>query len=127
MIDKYNFIDSLNRDRARGNLAPHQLILLISFFKLKKDSLTIDELIVEFDNNWQVYKQLFKSTNKNIGMPLQAMLNKGLISIGTSGFISNFRSREEVVNKVNIVVIERELKGFLNEANLSDLIDRITS
>lgn len=34
MIDNGEFIDFLKRDKARRNLAPHQIILLISVFNL---------------------------------------------------------------------------------------------
>lgn len=125
MIGQDDFIDSLKRDRARGNLAPHQIILLISFFNLGKDRLTIHELILEFDKNWETYKHLFKSTNRNIGMPLKAMLNKNLISIQTSSLIENYKSTTEIIEKVAKVILEKELCHFLGKTNSNILLTRL--
>ncbi|WP_293786889.1 hypothetical protein [uncultured Pedobacter sp.] len=125
MLDQDNFIDSLKRDRARGNLAPHQIILLISFFNLGKDRLTIHELVSEFDKNWETYKHLFKSNNRNIGMPLKAMLNNNLITIETFSSIENHRNTREILSKIILVSLSETLTEFFTSVNKEYLETRI--
>jgi hypothetical protein len=124
-LDK--FINELKRDKAHGGTSPHQIILLISFFNLGKHKLNIDELILEFDKNWEKYKDLFKSTNRNIGMPLKAMMNKKLINLETIKPIQNYRDVRGIYENVRSVSLSEDTINFLKKINLSHLIDRIQS
>jgi hypothetical protein len=130
MMDKYKFfIDNLKRDKARGNLAPHQIILLISFINLdssfSKNQYNIDELIKEFDANWNINAHFFATKNNNIGMPLKALLNKNLIEIKTNEVIINYRNRNEISLKVGCIKLSQELMDFLNSVDVKYLEKRI--
>jgi hypothetical protein len=123
------FIDSLKRDKASGNTAPHQIILLISFLNLS-DSLDnnqykIQELALEFDANWVKYSHLYLTKNKNIGMPIKAMINKGLIEIKILESILNYRNKKEIFSKIENLRLSNELKVFLNTINIKYLEQRI--
>lgn len=130
-MDKELFIDNLRRDKASGNLAPHQIILLISFKALTsyfmKNQYHIDELIKEFDTNWSKYSHLFTTKNNNIGMPLKALLNKNLIEIKTNDAILNFRNRNEILTKIDSIKFSQELIAFLSSIDIEYLERRITT
>ena len=125
MMNKDLFIDNLKRDKASGNLAPHQIILLISFLNLSaafsKNQLILEELIKEFDTNWGKYSHLFTSKNNNIGMPLKALLNKNLIEIKVNEAILNFRSRTEILLKITSIKLSQELIAFLGIVDIEYL------
>lgn len=127
MIDNDDFIASLKRDKARGYLAPHQIILLISFFNLGKEKLNIDELIKAFDENWKKYAYLFNSKNRNIGLPLKALSNKGLVIMYLLQPIDNFRNVNELIEKVKSISFSDELISFLKKVNLEYLESRISN
>lgn len=124
------FIEGLKRDRARGSIAPHQIILLISFLNLTnslaKNHYKIEELSIEFDSNWAKYSHLYSTKNINIGMPIKAMMNKSLLEIKTKDTIFNYRKRKEILSKIETIKLSNELKTFLNSVNLDYLIRRIT-
>ena len=73
------FIDGLKRDKARGFLAPHQIILLITLFDSFKendlDTFDIVSLNSRFKENWKAHKNKFKTKNNKIGLPLKAFIN----------------------------------------------------
>jgi hypothetical protein len=52
-MDIKEFIDSLKRDKARGALAPHQIILLLSLHKLNSENkskiLKLEDLMGTFN------------------------------------------------------------------------------
>ena len=104
------FIDGLKRDRARGSLAPHQIILLIALSKIYKKSgkILTDILILntEFQEVWNIYKNQFKTTNNKLGMPLKAFVNNGYLTIQISEEINDFRNLSELESKISKLVIE---------------------
>lgn len=104
------FINNLKRDKARGSLAPHQIILLISLSKIYKKSGKImnDVLILnsEFQEIWNTYKTQFKTTNNKLGIPLKAFVNKGYLTIQISEEINDFRKLSELESKISKLVIE---------------------
>jgi hypothetical protein len=125
-----DFIDSLSRDKVRGDIAPHQIILLISLLNLYtpllKKQIDIDELIKEFDLNWNKYDYLYKSINKNAGLPLKALYNKGLLTIDMYKPIEDYRNMGEISQKIQKISLNDELTRFLSLAKLESLKSRIT-
>ena len=62
-----SFVDNLKRDKARGSLAPHQIILLIALSKIYKESgKNLNDILIlnsQFQEVWNTYKNEFKTTN----------------------------------------------------------------
>ena len=128
-IDK--FIDGLKRDKARGNLAPHQIILLITLFDgFKEDDsgiFDIANLNREFKENWKAHQSKFETKNNKIGLPLKAFINKGYIKIETSDVINDFRNNSELESKISMLKIDNILIDIFRKMNSnSSLIERIT-
>jgi hypothetical protein len=125
------FIDGLKRDRARGSLAPHQIILLIALSKIyKKSGKVLTDILIlntEFQEVWNIYKNEFKTTNNKLGMPLKAFVNKGYLSIEISEEINDFRNLLELESKISKLVIDDVLITFLKADKIEEyLISRIT-
>jgi hypothetical protein len=125
------FLNNLKRDKARGSLAPHQIILLIALSKIYKKSGNIltDILILnsEFQEVWNTYKNQFKTTNNKLGMPLKAFVNKGYLTIQISEEINDFRNLSELESKISKLVIEDVLITFFKADKIEEyLISRIT-
>lgn len=120
------FIDNLKRDRARGELAPHQIILLIALHKLytenKTKTIEIDDLIDAFSLIWKEHQHSFKTKNCNLGMPLKVFVNKGYLEINIKEDIKDFKSKTELRSKITQIRISQillklfknsELEGYL--------------
>jgi hypothetical protein len=125
------FIDGLKRDRARGSLAPHQIILLIALSKIYNKSRNnyIDILGLNslFQEVWNTHKNQFKTTNNKLGMPLKAFVNKGYLLIQISEEINDFRNLSELESKISKLVIEDVLITFFKSDKIEEyLISRIT-
>lgn len=125
------FIDGLKRDRARGSLAPHQIILLIALSKIyKKSGKVLTDILIlntEFQEVWNTYKNEFKTTNNKLGMPLKAFVNKGYLTIKISEEIKDFRNLTELETKISQVVIEDVLITLFKEDKIEEyLITRIS-
>lgn len=125
------FIDGLKRDRARGSLAPHQIILLIALSKIYKKSGTILTNILilnsEFQEVWNTYKNQFKTTNNKLGMPLKAFVNKGYLTIEISEEIIDFRNLIELETKISKLVIEDNLIPLFKIEKIEEyLVSRIS-
>ena len=90
------FVNNLKRDKARGNLAPHQIILLIALsniYSISKSNLTdITTLNNEFQKVWKEYKNLFISKNNKVGLPLKAFVNRGYLNLIINECINDFRN-----------------------------------
>lgn len=130
-MDINEFIDNLQRDKARGSLAPHQIILLITLSKIYKKSGAIltDILILnsEFQEVWNTYKNEFKTTNNKLGLPLKAFMNKGYITIEISEEINDFRNLLELESKISNLVIDDLLIKLFKTDNIEEyLISRIS-
>jgi hypothetical protein len=125
------FIDGLKRDRARGSLAPHQIILLIALSKIyKKSGKVLTDILIlntEFQEVWNIYKNEFKTTNNKLGMPLKAFVNKGYLSIEISEEINDYRNLLELETKISKLAIEDILITLFNADKFDEyLISRIT-
>jgi len=124
------FVKGLKRDKARGNLAPHQIILLISFLniyvKLESKYFDITELESEFQQVWEDYKSQFASTNNNIGLPLKAFINRDYIRLTLKSDISNFRNTKELKREISTIEIDTILIQLLQQNDIkSYLISKI--
>jgi hypothetical protein len=125
------FIDGLKRDRARGSLAPHQIILLIALSKIyKKSGKVLTDILIlntEFQEVWNIYKNEFKTTNNKLGMPLKAFVNKGYLSIEISEEINDFRNLLELETKISKLAIEDILITFFKIEKIEEyLVTRIS-
>lgn len=104
------FIGSLKRDKARGKLAPHQIILLTALYRLyyknKTSTFNIDELIIEFNEIWENNKLKFHSINNNIGMPLKVFEKKGYLHLKHKN-------------------IENRIEDYRNTTNLKESIEGV--
>ena len=123
------FIDNLKRDKARGNLAPHQIILLISLYqshtKHKSNYINITELITYFDQAWEENNDKFKSKNCNPGMPIKAFINNEYLDVSMTEEI-NFRNRNELESKIlDIKITPLLINLFKQEGIYKYLISRI--
>ena len=125
------FIDGLKRDRARGSLAPHQIILLIALSKIyKKSGKVLTDILIlnnEFQEVWNIYKNEFKTNNNKLGMPLKAFVNKGYLSIEISEEINDFRNLLELETKISKLIIEDTLITFFKSDKIEEyLVTRIS-
>jgi hypothetical protein len=132
MTNLNDFVSELRRDKARGEIAPHQIILLISFFhlshSLKKGVFSIGEINMEFQRNWDLYCLQFKSRNNKVGMPLKALYNKGLIQLEIVDIINDFRNLNDLQSKISSVKLHKKLIHFLGIDDVHDfLISKINS
>ncbi|OXA71232.1 hypothetical protein B0A67_13295 [Flavobacterium aquidurense] len=130
-MESKEFIDGLKRDKARGNLAPHQVILLIAFLNLHEVSnrskiYDISRLIEEFKKVWINHQFKFETKNNNIGLPLRALVNAGYIEIEVISPIKDYRNKQELKSKITKLVISNILDElFHNENLMEELSSRI--
>lgn len=125
------FVDNLKRDKARGSLAPHQIILLITLFDTFKEDnsgiFDIANLNRKFKENWKAHQNKFKTKNNKIGLPLKAFINKGYIEIKTNDDINDFRNNSELESKITMLKIDSILLNIFRETKSNSyLIERIT-
>lgn len=120
------FIDKLKRDKARGNLAPHQIILLLSLHKLysenKSNIIEIDDLLDFFTITWKEHQNSFKTKNCNLGMPLKVFVNKDYLEIAIKEDINDFRSKRELRSKITEIRINRVLVNLFKNAQFIDYL-----
>jgi hypothetical protein len=126
-----NFVDNLKRDKARGSLAPHQIILLIALLKVyKKSGSALNDILIldnEFQQVWNTYNSEFKTSNNKLGMPLKAFVNKGFLTIQISEEINDFRKLSELESKISKLIIEDVLIALFKIEKVEDyLISRIS-
>lgn len=129
MVDE--FINDLKRDKARGNLAPHQIILLIALYNLSDQghifNFNIIELNAEFQKVWKEHQSKFKTRNNKIGLPLKAFLNREFIQIELTDTISDFRKNQELEEKITELRIGNEIKKIMKQIEVKEyLITRIS-
>ena len=125
------FVNNLKRDKARGNLAPHQIILLIAlsniYFVSKSNSTDVYTLNIEFQKVWNTYKNEFKTTNNKLGLPLKAFVNKGYLTIQISEQIIDFRKLSELESKISKLLIEDVLITLFKIDKIEEyLVSRIS-
>lgn len=124
------FIDNLKRDKARGNLAPHQVILLIALYKIYKQHnsnfIDITQLIETFTKVWKENQNLFKSKNSNPGMPIKVFVNRGYLEIEIKEDIVDFRNKTELKEKISKIIIKKILLNLFTVDQIEEyLICRI--
>ncbi|TXD53924.1 hypothetical protein [Polaribacter sp. IC063] len=121
------FIDNLKRDKARGELAPHQIILLISLYNLSIENnsktLNIEDLISTFNKVWKENQDKFKTKNCNLGMPLKVFVNREYLEINIKEDIVDFRSKTELISKITEIRICLRLLNFFNNTELEDYLE----
>jgi len=124
-----DFIDNLKRDKARGNTAPHQVLLLISLHNLYNEKRHFDfeikEIISSFDETWKKYEHLFQTKSKIVGMPLKAFYNQGFIDLEFYTEIKDFRNKNSLEQNIKAIVLNNSLKDFLTTANVKNLERRL--
>jgi hypothetical protein len=130
-ITPEEFVNVLKRDKIRGSLAPHQIILLITLSKIHNKSrnnhIDILDLNNEFKQVWDTYKDEFKTINNNLGMPLKAFVNKGYLAIQISEEINDFRKLSELESKISKLIIEDVLIALFKIEKIEEyLISRIS-
>lgn len=117
------FVDGLKRDKARGALAPHQIILLISLHKLysenKSNIIEIDDLMDAFSLTWKEHQNSFKTKNNNLGMPLKVFVNRDYLKIEIKENIIDFRNKTELKSKIKSININLVLLNLLKNPEFS--------
>jgi hypothetical protein len=125
-INVENFINNLNRDKARGDIAPHQIILLISIDKLYKENessiIHINNLVKTFDFVWEQHQDSFKTNNNNLGMPLKVFVNRGYLEIEIKEDIIDFRNKTELKSKIISLKINSVLLNLFKSQNLAQYL-----
>ncbi|MGY0391178.1 hypothetical protein ACW5R3_01295 [Bizionia sp. KMM 8389] len=126
------FVDNLKRDKARGDLAPHQIILLLSLHKLysenKSNTFEIDDLMDAFNLTWKEHQKSFKTKNCNLGMPLKVFVNKEYLEIDINEEINDFRSKTELRTKITSIIISQLLLTLLKKTEFYNYLKtRISS
>jgi hypothetical protein len=120
------FIDNLKRDKARGELAPHQIILLLSLHKLysenKSSIIEIGDLMGAFSLIWKEHQNSFKTKNSNLGMPLKVFVNREYLEIDLKEGINDFRSKTELKSKITQIKIHQILLNILKNGKCSDYL-----
>lgn len=117
------FVNGLKRDKARGQLAPHQLILLLAllncFNQYNSHSIQdIRQLNTDFQIIWKQHRHRFTSTNSKIGLPLQAFFNQHLVQLKFNSNIDDIRRTEELILKLDhIMLLPKILNIFLNHTH----------
>jgi hypothetical protein len=122
-----NFVDNLKRDKARGSLAPHQIILLIALSKIyKKSGRNLTDILIlnsEFQEVWNTYRNEFKTTNNKLGMPLKAFVNKGYLTVEICEEINDFRKVSELEVKISKLVIENDLISLFKIDKIEEYLE----
>ncbi|OAD45433.1 hypothetical protein LPB303_06685 [Polaribacter atrinae] len=131
-MDIKDFVDNLKRDKARGELAPHQIILLISLHKLylenKSNVIETIDLMDVFSKTWKEHQYGFETKNCNLGMPLKVFVNRGYLEIDIKEDIKDFRSKTELKSKITEIKINQVLFQLFKNTELSNyLITKISS
>lgn len=120
------FVDNLKRDKARGDLAPHQIILLISLHKLYVENnsniIEIGDLMDTFRFTWKEHQSSFKTKNSNLGMPLKVFVNRNYLEINIKEDINDFRSKTELKFKIKSLKINSVLLSLFQRPNLSEYL-----
>lgn len=125
-MDPNEFIDNLKRDKARGIIAPHQIILLLALNNIyqctKKNMLSVDEINAEFQNVWSNNTDRFQSKSNLVGMPLKALYNQGFIELNINGEIQDYRRFEQLQHHVTQVTIGKQLVELFSAKNLNPIL-----
>jgi len=121
------FIDGLNRDKARGEIAPHQIILLATLFRLynktKNTKINVEELINEFNDVWERNKMKFHSRNNNIGLPLKVFEKNEYINIkhkDPENQIEDYRNINNLKSNIDSLNIDNFLIQLFKIENCSE-------
>lgn len=124
-MDPNKFIDNLKRDKARGVIAPHQIVLISALYNIyqreKKSKLNIDEIDMEFQKVWNKNCDKFLSRSNLLGMPLKAFYNQGFIDVKFNEPVDDFRRLKSLKTNIENVEIGNSLINLFSIKNL-DLI-----
>lgn len=116
------FVNNLKRDKARGNLAPHQIILLIALSNIysisKSDSTDINTLNIEFLKVWKEHKNAFVSKNNKIGLPLKAFVSREYLKLNITEIINDFRNNLELQRKIRSVTMTKEITQLFQDSDI---------
>ena len=130
-MDPKEFIDKLKRDKARGIIAPHQIVLLIALLNIYEQKgssiFNIEEINFEFQKVWKEHSTKFNSNNNLVGMPLKALYNQGYITIEILNNIRDFRKLSNLIDNINVITLENDLLELFTFENIrSSLIYRLS-
>lgn len=129
-VDLKSIISKLNRDKAHGQSAPHQIILLITLKKMiEKESnmgvFDIHKLKDEFDLAWNSYAMRLSRSTKNFAMPIHALVKNRLISVNTKRDRYRFndrRSEKELLdNTLSISIKDYTLLNALKNSSQDEI------
>lgn len=115
-------LGALNRDRARGNKAPHQIILLISIAEYFKQNhrkiIPLENLYNLFTNIWMENEQALSSDNKDFVMPLKALYKMNLLQTSLEAPILNpIRSYNELKQRIFEIELTEDFTAILENLN----------
>lgn len=123
MIAK-EFIDNLRRDKARGIIAPHQIVLLLALYSLYKNTgkvnFNVEEVNSSFQFVWKENKDKFKSTNNCVGLPLKSLDSQGIINLQIIKSINDFRNLRNLFNGINNINLTEVLIKVFHEDSFTD-------
>ena len=118
-----SLVDSLRIVRARGKKAPHQIILLIAFWRQiqENSSFTIPSKLVhdKFEQAWKDYENELDSSNLNLGMPLKAFYRKEFVAFNPDleidKFRYDFRNTQRLLNEISSIKLKDPLISTLKQ------------
>lgn len=130
MVNANEFINGLKRDKARGTIAPHQIVLLLAFYKIFQDNtldiltINIQDLNNEFQKVWSLNKDKFSSKSNILGMPLKALYNQKYIEINIKEPITDFRNISYLQKKINFIKINSELVELFQISDIETILKK---
>lgn len=125
-------LDKLKRDSNKGILAPHQILLLITiqreFNSYNNIELSIKDIQCTYEIVWNEYRKSISSDNLNLGVPIRALKNQGLIEVNfynESDPLKEkyYRIKNKLLEKVkSIILSENLINGIKNENEAEEII-----
>jgi len=118
-------IENLRRDQARGFVAPHQLILLITICRhyqtTKESQVSLINLKDMFHEIWIENEQAFRSENPDIVMPIKALKRSGLISADIDqNLLKRIRTYSDLNNYITNLEISKPLAELFKNLNAAE-------
>ncbi|WBL25721.1 hypothetical protein [Zunongwangia sp. HGR-M22] len=122
-----NFIRRLKRDKARGKIAPHQIILLLSLYRIYNENreikISIDELKYKFEKAWNENIEPHSSNNPNIVMPIKAFYRRNYISlIPRTEDILSIRNYSDLNSIYKYIKLEEPLISLIPLKNFEEIV-----
>jgi hypothetical protein len=118
-------IENLRRDQARGFVAPHQLILLMTICRhyqtTKESQVSLINLKDMFHEIWIENEQAFRSENPDIVMPIKALKRSGLISADIDqNLLKRIRTYSDLNNSITNIEISKPLAELFKKLNAAE-------